>query len=198
MQNRGLIITFAVLFGLVSIYQLSFTYIANKAETDAQKFAQSKYSENEPELREEAEARYLDSIATEPIMWGIDYKTASEKELNKGLDLKGGINVILRVSVEDILRNLANNSKDPAFNQALSDAKELQKGTQDTYAESFFKAFENLPGENNLASPDIFYNKDLEDDINPNMTNTQVRSVIDRKIDESICSKSIISVKSLF
>lgn len=188
MENRGLIITFAVLFGLVSIYQLSFTYIANKAETDAQKFAQSKYSENEPELREEAEARYLDSIATEPIMWGIDYKTASEKELNKGLDLKGGINVILRVSVEDILRNLANNSKDPAFNQALSDAKELQKGTQDTYAESFFKAFENLPGENNLASPDIFYNKDLEDDINPNMTNSQVRSVIDRKIDESINS----------
>src|SRR5699024_7657671 len=188
MENRGLIITFAVLFGLVSIYQLSFTYIANKAETDAQKFAQSQYSEKEPELREEAEARYLDSIDTEPIMRGIDYKTASEKELNKGLDLIGGINVILRVSVEDILRNLANNSKDPAFNQALSDAKELQKGTQDTYAESFFKAFENLPGENNLASPDIFYNKDLEDDINPNMTNTQVRSVIDRKIDESINS----------
>lgn len=188
MQNKGLIITFAVLFGLVSIYQLSFTYIANKAETDAQKFAQSKYSENEPDKREEAETRYLDSIATEPIMWGIDYKTASEKELNKGLDLKGGINVILRVSVEDILRSLANNTKDPAFNQALSDAKELQKGTQDTYAESFFKAFENLPGENNLASPDIFYNKDLEDDINPNMTNSQVRSVIDRKIDESINS----------
>lgn len=188
MQNKGLIIVFAALFGLVSIYQLSFTYIANKAETDAQKFAQSKYSENEPELREAAMARYLDSVATEPIMWGVDYKSASEKELNKGLDLKGGINVILRVSVEDILRSLANNTKDPAFNQALADAKELQKGTQDTYAEAFFKAFENLPGENSLASSDIFYNKDLEDDINPTMTNGQVRSVIERKIDESINS----------
>ncbi len=188
MQNRGLIITFAVLFGLVSIYQLSFTYITNKVESDAEAFAQSKYSANEPEKREEAEARYLDSIANIPVMWGVDYKTATEKELNKGLDLKGGINVILRVSVEDILKSLANHTKDPAFNQALVDARELQKGSQDTYVESFFKAFENLPGDNELATPDIFYNKNLEDDIKPGMTNAQVRTVIDRKIDESINS----------
>src|SRR5690554_104266 len=188
MQNKGLIITFAVLFGLVSIYQLSFTYITNKVESDAEAFAQSKYSANEPEKREEAEARYLDSIANIPVMWGVDYKTATEKELNKGLDLKGGINVILRVSVEDILKSLANHTKDPAFNQALVDARELQKGSQDTYVESFFKAFENLPGDNELATPDIFYNKNLEDDIKPGMTNAQVRTVIDRKIDESINS----------
>lgn len=188
MQNKGLIITFAVLFGLVSIYQLSFTYITNKVEGDAEAYAQSKYPANEPEKREEAEARYLDSIANIPVMWGVDYKTATEKELNKGLDLKGGINVILRVSVEDILKSLANHTKDPAFNQALADARELQKGSQDTYVESFFKAFENLPGENELATPDIFYNKNLEDDIKPGMTNAQVRTVIDRKIDESINS----------
>lgn len=188
MQNKGLIITFAILFGLVSIYQLSFTYITNKVEGDAKTFAQSKYSESEPEKREAAESRYLDSIANEPVMWGVDYNTATEKELNKGLDLKGGINVILRVSVEDILKNLANNTKDPAFNQALADARELQKGSQDTYVESFFKAFENLPGENSLATPDIFYNKNLEDDIAPDMTNSQIRSIIDRKIDESIIS----------
>src|SRR5690554_821351 len=188
MQNKGLIITFAVLFGLVSIYQLSFTYITNKVESDAEAYAQSKYPANEPDKREEAEARYLDSIANIPVMWGVDYNTATEKELNKGLDLKGGINVILRVSVEDILKSLANHTKDPAFNQAIADARELQKGSQDTYVESFFKAFENLPGENELATPDIFYNKNLEDDISPGMTNAQVRTVIDRKIDESINS----------
>lgn len=188
MQNKGLVTTFAILFGLVSIYQLSFTYIATKVESDAKKFAQGKYPSTEPELREQAEARYLDSIANEPVMFGIDYNTATEKELNKGLDLKGGINVILEVSVKDILRNLANNTKDPAFNQALERADELQKSTQDTYVESFFKAFDELPGENNLASPDIFFNKNLEDDINASMTNSQVKPVIDRKIDESITS----------
>lgn len=188
MQNKGLVTVFAILFGLVSIYQLSFTYVTNKVEKDAEKFAQSKYSAEEPEKREAAEARYLDSIANEPVFLGIDYNTALDKELNKGLDLKGGINVILEISVKDILRNLANNTKDPAFNQALERADELQKSTQDTYVESFFKAFDELPGENRLSSPEVFFNKNLEDDINPNMTNAQVKPVIDRKVDESITS----------
>lgn len=188
MQNKGIITVFAVLFGLVSIYQLSFTFVASKVESNAKEFAQSKYSENEPHLREAAEARYLDSVAVDPVFLGIDYKTAKEKELNKGLDLKGGINVILEVSVKDILKGLANHTKDAAFNQALEEATELQKTSQDTYLESFFKAFEALPGENNLASPDIFFNKNLEDNINPTMTNAQVKPVIERKIDESITS----------
>lgn len=188
MQNKGLITVFAVLFGLVSIYQLSFTFVASTVEGNAKEFAQAKFSENEPHKREAAEARYLDSVGGNPVFLGIDYNTAKEKELNKGLDLKGGINVILEVSVKDILKGLANNSKDPAFNQALEQATELQKGTQDTYLESFFKAFDALPGENNLASPDIFFNKNLEDDINPTMTNAQVKPVIERKIDESITS----------
>ena len=188
MQNKGLIKVFAVLFGLVSIYQLSFTFIANKVEKDAKEFAQSKYSENEPHLREGAEARYLDSLGSNPIFLGIDYKTAKDKELNRGLDLKGGINVMLEVSSKDILRGLANNSKDPAFNQALDNATELQKTSQDTYVESFFKAFEAIPGENSLASPDIFYNKNLEEDIKAGMTNAQVKPIIERKVDESITS----------
>lgn len=188
MQNKGLITLFAILFGLVSIYQLSFTFIAGKVEDDAKAFANSKYSESEPNLREEAEASYLDSVANIPVFLGIDYTDAKEKELNKGLDLKGGINVILQVSVKDILKGLANNTKDPAFNQALENAEELQKNSQDTYLESFFKAFEAIPGENNLASPDIFYNKNLEDVINQGMTNAQVKPIIETKIDESITS----------
>ncbi len=188
MQNKGLITIFAILFGLVSIYQLSFTFIASKVEDEAQEYAFNKFSENEPSEREEAQSRYLDSVATQPVFLGIDYRTAKEKELNKGLDLKGGINVILEVSVSDILRTLTNHSKDPAFNQALERASELQKTSQDTYLESFFRAFEELPGENNLASPDIFFNKNLEDEIQIGMTNAQVRPIIERKIDESIAS----------
>ncbi|MGO3182404.1 MAG: protein translocase subunit SecDF [Aequorivita sp.] len=188
MQNKGLITVFAILFGLVSIYQLSFTFVASKVEGNAKEFAQSKFSEDEPHEREAAAARYLDSVATSPVFLGIDYKTAQEKELNKGLDLKGGINVILQVSVKDILKGLANHTKDPAFNQALEKASELQQNSQDTYLELFFKAFDEIPGENNLASPDIFFNKNLEDDINVGMTNSQVKTVIERKVDESITS----------
>lgn len=188
MQNKGLISVFTILFALVCIYQLSFTFIAGKVEDDAKAFAYSKFSENEPEAREEAEENYLDSVSTDPVFLGIDYNTAKEKELNKGLDLKGGINVILEISVKDILRGLANNTKDPAFNQALERASELQKNSQDTYLESFFKAFEELPGENTLASPEIFFNKDLEDVINIGMTNEQVKPIIEQKIDESVAS----------
>ncbi|MDX1463260.1 MAG: protein translocase subunit SecDF, partial [Marinirhabdus sp.] len=119
MQNKGLITVFAILFGIVSLYQLSYTYIAVGVEDDAKAFAQAKYPETEPAKRADAESNYLDSVANQPQILGIDYNTAKEKELNKGLDLKGGINVILQVSVKDILKGLANNTKDPAFNQAL-------------------------------------------------------------------------------
>lgn len=188
MQNKGLVTVFAILFGLVSLYQLSFTFIANKVEDNATAFANSAYTAEQSAERDLAERQYLDSVAGEPQFLGIDYKTAKEKELNKGLDLKGGINVILQVSVQDILRGLANNSKDPAFNQALQNAVELQKNSQDTYLESFFEAFEALPGDNKLASQDIFFNKNLEDDINASMTNDDIKPVISRKIDESITS----------
>ncbi len=188
MQNKGLVTVFAILFGLVSIYQLSFTFVTNKVEDSAKEFANSKFSEDQPHERDNAEAHYLDSVAKAPVFLGIDYSTAKEKELNKGLDLKGGINVILEVSVNDILKGLANNTQDPAFNQALENAKALQKDSQDTYLESFFKAFEALPGDNELASPDIFFNKNLEDVITVGMTNAQVKPVIETKIDESITS----------
>ncbi|MGB0949226.1 MAG: SecDF P1 head subdomain-containing protein, partial [Marinirhabdus sp.] len=188
MQNKGLITVFAILFGIVSLYQLSFTFISNKVEDSAKTYATAKYPATQPSERNLAENAYLDSVANAPVFLGIDYSTAKNKELNKGLDLKGGINVILQVSVQDILRGLANNSKDPAFNQALQQAVELQKNSQDTYLDSFYEAFENLPGENTLASPDIFFNKNLEDEINAAMTNAEVKNVLDKKIDESILS----------
>jgi SecD/SecF fusion protein len=188
MQNKGLITVFAVLFGLVSLYQLSFTYIANKVEDEAKAYADNKFPAEQSAERDIAEVQYLDSLAKEPVFLGIDYKTAKEKELNKGLDLKGGINVILQISVKDILKGLANNSKDAAFNQALNNATVLQKNSQDTYLESFYEAFQALPGENKLASQNIFFNKNLEDQITADMSNEEVMKVLEKKIDEAITS----------
>jgi len=110
MQNKGLIKLFAVLFALVSIYQLSFTFIASNVETEAEAFAESEIPEsveNFTQKRNNTAEQYLDSIGNESIFAGISYNTAKGKELNKGLDLKGGINVILQISVGDLLKRLS-------------------------------------------------------------------------------------------
>lgn len=188
MQNKGLVTVFAIIFGLVCLYQLSFTFVANKVEGEAEAYAKEIYDETQPDERIEAEARYLDSVANDPVFAGITYSDSKEKELNKGLDLKGGINVILQVSVRDILEGLANNSKDPAFNQALNNAEELQKNSQEPYLEDFFTAFDAIPGDNRLASTSIFFNKNLEDDIDRDDTNEDVQQVLRRKVDEAMVS----------
>ena len=190
MQNKGLVRIFAVLFGLVCVYQLSYTYFTYTKEKEAEVYAQQKYPETVEDyskLRESAERNYLDSIGKEEIFAGITYNYAKNKELNKGLDLKGGINVILQISVKDILKGLSNNSKDPSFNQALLATDEVQKNSQNTYIEDFFSEFEKIP-DAKLASPDIFANKNLSDEITYDMTNDQVRPVLRRKIDESVTS----------
>ncbi|MEW2923183.1 protein translocase subunit SecDF [Muricauda sp. ANG21] len=191
MQNKGLIRLFAILFGLVSIYQLSFTFITSKLEKDAEAYAVSQISEAEEDYvakREALEASYLDSISDNSVLGFTSYEDAKTKELNKGLDLKGGINVTLQISVKDILKGLANNTKNPVFNKALADADEASKSSDNTYLELFFEAFDNSKGDTKLASPDIFANKGLSDDINFQMTDDQVKPVIRRKIDESIVS----------
>lgn len=190
MQNKGLVKVFAILFGLVCIYQLSFTFIASSVEGEAKEFAIQQVSdevEDYAPLREAVEQRYLDSIGNQNIIAGITYNDAKEKELNRGLDLKGGINVILQVSVKDILRTLSNNSSDPAFNQALAQADQAQRTSQDDYIDLFFDAFEQIP-DARLASPDIFANKDLSAEIDFNMSNNEVKPIIRRKIDEAISS----------
>ncbi|WP_047246108.1 protein translocase subunit SecDF [Maribacter thermophilus] len=191
MQNKGLIKLFALLFGLVSIYQLSYTFITNKVEKEAALFAASRISESEENYvskREEMEASYLDSIGANPILGYTTYNEAKKKELNKGLDLKGGINVTLQISVKDILKGLANNTKNPVFNKALADADSASKNSDDTYIELFFEAFDKIKGDTKLASPDIFANKGLSDEINFQMSDDEVKPIIRRKIDESVVS----------
>ena len=195
MQNKGLVIMFALLFGLVSIYQLSFTFKGNQIEAAAQQYAVEAVAESENNYdskRTVERLKYLDSLNKKEVFnIGIatfNYDEVKEKAMNLGLDLKGGINVILQISVKDILLGLANESKDPVFRKALDDAEELQKDSQNTYLEDFFFAFESSEGDNKLASPDIFANRTLSEDITFNMTNDEVKPILSAKIDESIVS----------
>ncbi|MDA0317298.1 MAG: protein translocase subunit SecDF [Bacteroidetes bacterium] len=195
MQNKGLVKLFALLFGLVSIYQLSFTFKANQIEDEAKQYAINKIAETETDYdskRSIERLNYLDSLKTQEVfnigVAAFNYDEVKEKAMNLGLDLKGGINVILQISVKDILVGLANESKDPTFRKALSDAEELQKDSQNTYLEDFFVAFETIDAEAKLASPDIFANRTLSDEITFNMSNDEVKPILSAKIDESIIS----------
>ena len=195
MQNKGLVKLFALLFGLVSIYQLSFTFKANQIEDEAKQYAINKIAETETDYdskRSIERLNYLDSLKTQEVFnIGVaahNYDEVKEKAMNLGLDLKGGINVILQISVKDILVGLANESKDPTFRKALSDAEELQKDSQNTYLEDFFTAFETIDPQAKLASPDIFANRTLSDEITFNMSNDEVKPILSAKIDESIIS----------
>ena len=191
MQNNSLIRVFGILFALVSIYQLSFTFIASNVENQADIFAEQTISEDVPnylEVRDQRAIAYLDSIGNNSLYGFTTYNDAKDKELNKGLDLKGGINVILQISIRDILSGLAENTRNPIFNKALDEADILQKSTDDPYIESFFNAFDAVKSGKKLASPDIFANRTLSDEINFDMTDQETQVVVRRKIDESIVS----------
>jgi SecD/SecF fusion protein len=192
MQNKGLIKLFALLFGLVSIYQLSFTFITNKVEDEAKAYAISQIS-NSDDLetsgkQDQLVTSYLDSVGPNKQFGYTTYNDAKKKQLNKGLDLEGGINVTLQISIKDILKGLADNSKNPVFNKALADADELSKNSDDTYIDLFFEAFDKIKGETKLASPDIFANKGLSDQVNFQMSDDAVKPILRSKIDDAIVS----------
>ena len=191
MQNNSLIRVFGVLFAIVSIYQLSFTFITSNVEKQASTYASQIVSEDENnylEVRDKKANAFLDSIGNNPIYGFTSYNDAKEKELNKGLDLKGGINVILQISIRDILSGLTENTKNPQFNEALDQADILQKSSDQPYIESFFEAFDQIKSGGKLASPDIFANRTLSDEINFEMSDQETQVVVRRKIDESIVS----------
>jgi SecD/SecF fusion protein len=192
MQNKGLIRLFAILFGLVSLYQLSFTYFAGNVEDAAKVYAKGKATNNDGKAIAKFEKKYLDSVGnTKIINLGFadySYNDIRDKEMNLGLDLKGGINAVLQVSVKDILIGLSNDSKSVVFNQALTAADAAQKSSTDTYLNLFFSEFEKLSnGTVKLSDPSIFGTKTLaEKGINFNKTNAQVKPIIQTEIDNSI------------
>ena len=191
MQGNSLIKTFAILFGIVSIYQLSFTFISSTLENKARNAAIEKISEDEisfTEKRAREEVRFLDSIGDIPVLLYSSYNDAKQKELNQGLDLKGGINVILQISIKDLLKGLAENSVNEKFIQSLEDADELQKQSGQTYLESFFEAFDSNIDETRLTSPEIFGNRTLSAEVTFETSDDDMKSILRSKIDESIIS----------
>lgn len=207
MQNKGLVKFIAIILGLVCIYQLSFTFVASSVKKEAQTYAVAEYKKlnerREREIQEKGssnievldrnllEVKYLDSIGDQKVFLNLfTYNFVKDNQINKGLDLEGGINVILEISVRDILLGLANNTQDPVFNKALEDARKNQRGNQ-TYLDAFFETWDAAAASQSgakLASPDIFLNKNLENEVTLKMTDAEVKPVIRRKVDESILS----------
>jgi len=182
MQNKGLIRTFAIIFGLICVYYLSFTVVDNMIENDAKI-----YADGDAVLRK----KYLDSVAKVPVanylIAKYTHSEVQDRAINLGLDLKGGINATLEVSVRDILFGLSNESKNPVFNKALAGATAAQKDSDKNYIDLFFKAFENASkGSVKLSDPSIFGNKSLKDKINFTLSDKDVEPILKEEIKGSI------------
>ncbi len=178
MQNKGFIKFFAVALALAVIFQLSFTFVVKKVEKDARDYAQG-----DPQK----EYRYLDSIANEPVynfLWLKKYtfRECQEKEINLGLDLKGGMNITLEVSLVDVLRSLAHYTDDSTFNKAILKAKELQKNSGEDFITLFGKAFQQIDPNGKLAA--YFISKELKIDFNT--PNDEVLKIIRNEADGAI------------
>lgn len=149
MQNKGAIRLFAILLALVSLYQLTFTYFTRQVEKDAKEYAQQRADGNQ-ELARGYEYSYLDSISNETVynfFWirKYSYKECKNREINFGLDLKGGMNLILEVKVADIVRALSNYSQDENFLKAVRLAEEREKNSMRNFVELFGELFRKLP-----------------------------------------------------
>jgi len=180
MQNKGAIQVFAILLALACIFHLSFTIVTNRVESKARD-----YAGGDPVI----ERNYLDSMNSVVVYnLGIvkyTYADAKQREMNLGLDLKGGMNVTLEVSVPDLLRAMSNNSQDSAFNKAMKIAVEQQKTSQRNFVDLFVDAYKSVNPQGRLASPLIFGHNEQEV-INVKMTNDEVRDILKRESDMAI------------
>lgn len=169
MQSKGAVKLFAILLALVCVYQLSFTLVTRSVEKDAKAFANGDPAK---------ERQYLDSVNTQPVypIFGHTYKKCKENELNLGLDLKGGMNVTLEVSLVDLIRSMANHSTDATFNKALDNAVAAQSKSQKDFVSLFVDEFQKLDPNGRLAA--IFATKELSERINFNSSNEEVKQII--------------------
>ncbi|MBL31651.1 MAG: protein translocase subunit SecDF [Flavobacteriales bacterium] len=176
---RNLIRFIGVVFFISFLFSLSFTFVVNREQKKAVEFSNGDYN---------LEQYYLDSVSTEPVytpwlFFGQKSWTLSEcqdSELKLGLDLQGGMNVTLEISMRDILIALSDNSQDPIFNQALKQASEQEINSQEDYLALFETAFKevDINGSTRLSDPRIFGNKDLRDKIPTDASNEEVMRII--------------------
>lgn len=180
MKSKGAVKFFTIALILVSIFQLSFTWKTYMIEKDAKEQANG---------NAELERNYLDSVSRIPVynFLGIKkftYLQCKERELNLGLDLQGGMNVTLEVSLADLLRGLSNNNPDPKFNQAIETARERQKTSQKDFVTLFASAFQEVAPEAKLSA--IFVNPSNRDRIKLSSTNEEVLTYIREEANQAI------------
>ena len=175
MQNKGLVITLAACLALVSAFYLSFSFVTSSYDKKAAAYAQGDAAK---------EYQYLDSIAGEKVWFGYTLKECREKELNLGLDLKGGMNVTMEVSVPDIIRALSGHNTTEIFNQAIAKANEKQKSSGADYLTLFFESFYELDANAQLAS--VFSTFELKDKVSLTSTNAEVEKVVREEVEGAI------------
>jgi SecD/SecF fusion protein len=176
MQNKGIVRVLAILLALVSLFYLSFSVVTGVYTKKAKEYAAGDKMK---------EYQYLDSLSGEKIYFGYTLKECREREINLGLDLKGGMNVTLEVSVADILNALSGYNNTPEFKQAITLASERQKtNSQLDYLELFVKAFEEVSPQGQLAS--VFSTMELKDRVSLSTPNAAVVQVLREEINGAI------------
>lgn len=175
MQNKGFVRLFSVLLLLVCLYYLSFTAVTNYHENKAKKIAGEDKA---------IELAYLDSIAGEKVWFGYTFKQCQEKELNLGLDLKGGMNVTLEVSIPDILNVLSGYNTSENFQLAIENAKQRQHNSQEDFLNLFYDEFKKIDPDAQLST--IFSTFNLKEKIQRTSTNDEVMKVLNEEVNAAI------------
>ncbi|WP_343535294.1 protein translocase subunit SecDF [Pedobacter sp.] len=186
MQGKGFIKFMAILLGIVCLYSLSFNIITYNVEKKAKEFAKG------DEAKEKA---YLDSMATEKVypVLGLTYQQVKSKEINLGLDLKGGMNVTMEISLAELTKSLAGNTSDENFNKALSNAQtQMNAGGKDFIA-LFVSEYEKLVPNGKLA--DFFANQDNSAQLKATASNSDVKSYLSKEATSAI-DRSFIILRS--
>ncbi len=204
MQSKGAISFVAILLLLASLWQLSFTLVSSRQEKKAEKYAEAKAvaAMNAADFGKVAEAdrafyldsirkvenrRYIDSISSESVYLGYTYREVQAKSINLGLDLKGGMNVMLQVQLEDLVKALAGGNTAPEFTNALALAKERSIDSRNDFITLFAEAWEETS--NGMPLAQVFGTYEMRDKIGPESTDAEVIEVI-RAESESAISNS--------
>ena len=175
MQNKGFVKVFAVLLTLVCMFYLSFSFVTRHYNNKA-----AEYAAGDPAK----ESTYLDSLSTQKVWLGYTLKECREMEITLGLDLKGGMNVVLELNVADVIRSLSNNNQDENFNKALDLAYAHQAGSNKNFIDLFAEEYKALDSNARLSA--IFSTFELKDKITPQSTDAQVITVLKEELQSAI------------
>ena len=176
MQNKGFVKVFAVLLTLVCVFYLSFSFVTRHYTNKAKEIANG-----DPKVEQD----YLDSLSNEKVMlWNWTLKQCREMEISLGLDLKGGMNVILEVSVPDVIKALADNKPDEAFNNALATAAKQAVNSQDDVITLFIREYHKIAPDAKLS--ELFATQQLKDKVNQKSSDAEVEKVLRAEVKAAV------------